>query len=703
MAELFPSAAPFLDPVTAERDVRLDDPGQVVGATDQLLAAQDSAGTGRVMAERFSLGALEDIRKLVATDRIGTGAQVVLSVRVCLPPLGAAFATGDTLGVWHWLHRAVAADVHEQEGWADQELGRVLSAVRDPVWGALVAVCLSELGSAVFYLASTQSSAVVLADTLYPVIFATCQWTLAERGTLLRPLAEAAVHMIPWQLRTGRRPEAVVLARALEDVLYQQPQHELAAAVAMLLSKQPERLMLTSRRPQEIAQWASVHIVGLTPLQDFGLRLNVVRHVPESEWARSVDSLADRVRRIVPTLNEWCPDPFDGARTRAQLLAACRPVLYDLVQRGDLRRLSLWLAAWKGIEPERARHDRCVALVAGGDRAWYRPGTTVSASGEEPLIRLTRAVNAALGQAIVVDGYLDSELTVPATGRKNPAHAQEFEDALRGYLDVDDLIAYTTEQNATAYCPLFPSMMPVQALVARAGGPALPITLSAETPYPDRSVRRVQFWCGDVCGARQEYEVIERIFSNSGAQVDLVDTADITSESFLETYKDDHYDVIWVASHGVHPPYRPESATIALSDDATVALRDLIETRRTHASHRRLLVLNTCDSAASDSAGPVSEMGLGRSITGPDQAVVGHLWPVDTSSATIFAALLAAGLADARPYSDAFDYALTWLQRPWADLAAEFQDRDVGRLVAEPLQHFQGPTILDWGSAAFFE
>lgn len=178
---------------------------------------------------------------------------------------------------------------------------------------------------------------------------------------------------------------------------------------------------------------------------------------------------------------------------------------------------------------------------------------------------------------------------------------------------------------------------------------------------------------------------------------------EVTAANFLTAYQRDDHDVIWVAAHGRHPLLDPDESAILLSSTEQVPLQELAAASVPSTAQRRLLVLNTCDSAAANAQGPYDDFGLARSVAGPDQAVIGHLWPVPGGAAVVFGALLACELADGSGFSEAFGTALGALQARWNDLARRFQDRGVGAEIAEALHDFHDPTLLDWGSPAFLE
>lgn len=379
-------------------------------------------------------------------------------------------------------------------------------------------------------------------------------------------------------------------------------------------------------------------------------------------------------------------------------------MMHSLLQAGRADELLQWLSVWRGVANDERRQDKCIVLSPGGSRAWYRPGTAPDDTECAPLVRLTKAMNAALGRALVTRGLSDADLTVRATGKKRPEHAPELEAALHAYLDAADLGEFARDEKAEAYISLSSSLIPLQAMLARRQGAVLPLATSLYQPLPDRPVRAVQLWCGDAPKAPKEAEAVKTVLSYMDIRCDIVPAEEATREGFLAAYQSDEYDVIWVAAHGDHPMLAPDESAIELNAQERVPLQDLAAAPVPSATERRLLVLNTCFSAAANTQGFLDDHGLAHSLAGPGQAVIGHLWPIPGDNAVIFGTLLACELATTgQTFNEAFESALLAFQRDWHSLGRHFSNWSIGRHVNEAMQEFQNPTVLDWGSPAFLE
>ncbi|MFC9930928.1 CHAT domain-containing protein [Streptomyces sp. NPDC127190] len=694
--ELFPSVAAHV-PAGAEVSGHLGDPPTVLAVAQILREQQDRLSDSPRLLDQFTLGVLSDVQRLRAADpAVPEAACVALAMLTCWVPARHAFEHAQPLEMWRWLHSAFGAPVTREAGTADIDLAPLDRALRSDTWTVLVQPALIMLAPVLFHLNTTAQTAEELARQLCQPVLGLCRALLA-RGDVF--VVEAAVHLVKYLVRQEQRDDARELGHALEELLYARPGHPMAGAIAVLLSG--EQPPITHRRPDRIAQWALGRLT-LNPYTVLALSTNTAVRMSAGELAAFFPTVLSRLETVVG-LVEQEEDAAQRSRDRGTVWSMSGPLVHSLLQAGDVERLMQWVSVWYGVGPGERRTGRCIVLAAGGSRAWYRPQTAPSSGDNAALVRLTAAMNAALGQSLVTTGLADTALTTPATGRKSFACAGELEDALLAYLDVADLADYAGSEKAEAFVSTLPALTPVQALLARRSGPVLPLAVSLRQPLADRSVAAVQLWCGDAPFARAEAEVLKTVFSYAGIRCDVVDGDEVTCANFLASYERDDYDVLWVAAHGRHPLLDPDHSAILLTATEQVPLADLAAAPLPPTAGRRLLVLNTCDSAAANAQGPYDDHGPARSVAGPRQAVIGHLWPVPGGAAVVFGALLACELADGSEFARAFAEALRRLQDPWPDLARRLGDRGIGAQIAEALDDFRDPTLLDWGSPAFLE
>ncbi|UNM13002.1 CHAT domain-containing protein [Streptomyces formicae] len=693
--ELLPSAAGHLD-IPSSLDVDPTDPASVAQLLAYIRLRQDGLQDTPHAWERFTKALLSDLQGIpTVAPQVPEGARVVLALGVCWAPARLAFECAQPLAMWEWLHRAVATS-DDEGGSVDIDLEPVDRALKDPRWAKSVERVVILLAPMVFYLTNNHSTGEHLARGFRAPVLSICARALPTGDV---HVVEAALHLVKHLVWQGLRRQACLLGHALEILLLANPAHPLAGAMAAFLAG--ERPPVTHRDPAAIAAWAVQH-VSMNPFAALALQVNRFLGMSESEGDAFLPELLEQVKEVI-TIVENEDDPAQVSRDRGIVFSMLGQLQHQLLRSGDALNLTRLLGIWRGVPADQARHDRCLTLANAGSKVWFRPGSAPSPDLPDSGNRLTTAFNKALGRALVTRGQGDTALTRPATGRKDATQAEELHDALHAHLDVADLAEFASTEGATAFISLLPGLTPVQALLARAGGPVLPLAVSLRAPLPDRPVERVQLWCGDAPSARTESSIVERVFSYAGKTVDVITGDDLSRDRFLAEFQRDSYDVVWVVAHGSHPPYAPDRSAVVLNGTEHVFLDDLARVTRPPGSTRRLVVFNTCDSAAADTQGPYDDRGIARSVAGPDQAVIGHLWPVDGHAATVFGALLAIELADGSTYAEAFANALRDLQQDWAALAGRLGDRGIGSLVAEPLDGFRQPTIFDWGSAAFLE
>ncbi|MCX4538440.1 CHAT domain-containing protein (plasmid) [Streptomyces sp. NBC_00841] len=691
--ELFPSVAAQLPSVKVTEGA-LSSPEGVIQIAGVLHQQQRRLAQSPHLLEQFSYGLLEDIQALATREpSVPEPAHTVLAMLVCWIPARRGYEHAQPTEMWRWLHSAVGAPVPVGADDTQIDTEPLARALQDPLWRGASSMALTMLAPVLFYLHNNAHSAEELARLLYPVVVNICRAQLATGQVLV---IEAACHVVKYAVWQQHRKEACELGHALERLLYAHPEHPMAGAIAVLLAG--EQPAVTHRDPAVIARWALEH-VEVNPFVVLSLKTALAVRMTVEERESFMPEVLCQLREVAALVRQES-QAAQLSRDRGVVLSMQGQVVHALLQEGQREQLMQWLSAWRGVGPEEEFRERYVVLANAGSRAWYRPGTAPVPDDDASLVRLTKAMNSALGRSLVTRGMGDAALTVPADGRTRTEHADVLEAALHAHVDVADLAAFVGEEDAGAFMSLLPSLIPLQAMLARHGGPVLPVSVSLRQPLPDRRVRSVQVWCGDAPFAQAEGAVLETVFSYAGIRCDLVGPDEVDRERFLDAYQDDAYDVIWVAAHGLHPLMQPDDSAVLLTSTERVSLQDLVDTAVPSTGARRLLVLNTCDSAAANTQGAFDDFGLARSVSGPGQAVVGHLWPVPGGAAVVFGALLACELADGNGFADAFASALCAFQEDWHVLARRLGDRGIGAQVAEALHDFRSPCLLDWASPA---
>jgi len=247
---------------------------------------------------------------------------------------------------------------------------------------------------------------------------------------------------------------------------------------------------------------------------------------------------------------------------------------------------------------------------------------------------------------------------------------------------------------------------PIQGTQLAAWGRTWPIRSSLAEPRPDRVVKSVLIWCGDVYSGQMELEMVEAAFKTAGAQIQFVNPETSTPEEFLREYENSGYDVLWVASHGDLDHWSPHQIKLHLARDRSAVMLDDLWNCLPDGEGRRLLVLNVCDGARFGEPGLLPRIGLAAGLTGPTQATISHLWPVRSLPSAAFGAYLAHFVASGMSFFDAYCTTLLSLQKSAADVGVELDSFYGGEFqLVQSLKSSSAnfSNIETWGSAAFFE
>jgi len=511
----------------------------------------------------------------------------------------------------------------------------------------------------------------------------------------------AAVQLISWQTINGHVNEAKELIEILEKKLLNRSNDQSAMLIATFLTT--GIAIHSSRSAAEHADWALANLRDIPPIARITL---LAAYAPQG--ANSVlqrfHEICDTVDQILEEIANAQPDRLDRSYSLTQAFNVLSPIVHALCKGGHIKEAHLLLAKWKCVPAANVRVSESAILIPDGTGTHVAlPDMPMVNLSNAPSSNLAHATNLTLGMAIADQTDQNFTLNSPPTNHIDHAHAQSFHDAVHEYIRPDLLAnALSTPRRVDSIISFLPPHVPVQALLAREGGPVLPISASYAEPLEDRYPNRIQFWCGDLYLAQAELEVVKHVFQWVG-EVDVVQEGDLSREAFLDSYSSDTYDVIWVAAHGQHPRYRPTESAIHLSDTVTISLRDLAARRNNADERRRLLVLNTCDSAAAATYGSFSELGIAHFLTSSNQAVIANLWSVSTYSACIFGGLLAAGLSGGQSYFDSFAWALETLARDRRDIAEAVSEFDMPSPFMDVIHEYTDPSVLQWGAPAFYE
>lgn len=296
-----------------------------------------------------------------------------------------------------------------------------------------------------------------------------------------------------------------------------------------------------------------------------------------------------------------------------------------------------------------------------------------------------------------------SDTSDPRRGVFNGAEAQACEGALEWYLQLTRLEGMLAAASAAECPPLVPLPwldVPIQPVMIHRRKFSAEISLSLKRPLPDRPVRRVAFWTHGV--ATVEYE-LEAVRSAMSTDTELVVFRDQPLKRFADLWSDGSFDVIWISAHG-ELERSERDVEIAPAPSGPITSHELARLKRPLAEQRRLIVLNVCDSAATESFAGLSGLGLAASICDRDQAVVGHLWPAEVLESAAFGALLGRHLCGSPGFYEAFQRTMLAYIGTSEELGTQLRAAGAQTLadrIAPPHGRLPARSLAQWGSPAF--
>ncbi|TKH01454.1 CHAT domain-containing protein [Peribacillus simplex] len=201
-----------------------------------------------------------------------------------------------------------------------------------------------------------------------------------------------------------------------------------------------------------------------------------------------------------------------------------------------------------------------------------------------------------------------------------------------------ELLSEIPEGTHFQYIELSWTNTPIPALLSNITQQTYSVSVdSVRLPEP-KEVKKVLIWSdpdGSLPMSTFEVEAIKHILSCKKIDFELFEGTQCTKNLFLEKYSDPEFDIIWVISHGAFNSDNPPFSKLYVAENDPVTTWELqkytpITTRRRH------LILNACQSgAAGVRYNSMGFLGIGPSVTNEFQAVLGHLWYVDSLASAV--------------------------------------------------------------------
>ncbi len=481
---------------------------------------------------------------------------------------------------------------------------------------------------------------------------------------------QAMVAIVNWATN-ARHPRAEPMTRLLA-VHYRRPELSARAKVTLGILFVTPAGQWTGRTPQDWAQEILRDFRDALVEHETVQLLATTVHTPDL-WRAGREEILREIRKLAIWYRgkDQEADAMLALEARVWIL---HPIFFNLVNFGSTDDLMDVLWAWYGRDG-RDRADGDVLFVAsahGAGVTYVWPDGRWTVPDGQPTDTLDGLLEA-------ISGALNEYFRGPAGDRKTlfderlvgaPVleQAAALEAQIRDHYRLDLLPEQLPEGWRPRSLVVLPAHRdPLQASFNQALGWLAPSEVSLARARAPRPIRTISIWPGGTQTTEAEVECLKAVAEQAGWQIKVVED-DLNRATFQNFYEDPDADVLWVIGHGEQSPFRIEETGLVLSDDSILPYAD-ISAMNVPAAGQRLVVLNICSAGATQNRGGLARIGLAHDIVGPEQLVVGHLWPIDYYAALAFGCALSLGLA-ALPPSEALADAQEMMRDPPALLAA---------------------------------
>lgn len=428
----------------------------------------------------------------------------------------------------------------------------------------------------------------------------------------------------------------------------------------------------------------------------------------EKAWANYRSAVLDEIMKTRAQFANCLGPGADLSEVLEQRFSNILPLLASLAKFGEVRDFMDILGAWyrrDGAEAADANVLVVIPTLYGGASYIWPKGRLLTGDGTFATHdTMQKDVGDAIGSYMrgangdrTPEMYRDFRFDVPS-----PDGSDAMERSMEKHYCFEELkkaLPVGWSPRAIVVCPA--GAEPLQSKLAKDAEISAPLEASFEASQPYLPIRKVSVWIGDILHGQYEVDAIRFIAGQVGWDLQITDAATKTVDDFRSYYEDPDSSVLWVISHGAHDPFDQEKSGLYLSSGHLVTRADFASFKGP-SGNKRLFVMNTCSSGATQNRGGLAKIGIAQSIACRHQAVVGHLWPTGYAPALLFGAALAARLAE-ESQNDAVLSAMKLLRSP--DLIANYisdRYRDCPDLVDRVRRAEQSSDgIVNWGSPVF--
>lgn len=313
---------------------------------------------------------------------------------------------------------------------------------------------------------------------------------------------------------------------------------------------------------------------------------------------------------------------------------------------------------------------------------------------------LVKICNQFLGIKVSIKDDPEFEMEEPRhLGFPEKGNGPEFEKILSKYYNFE-----MVPNKDFKYLTIIPGdQHPIQALMIKELGFSAPIDSSLEKPKVQSEIKKVLLWCYGTLSSDREAELVSHIFLANKIEVEKVDILNETRDTFFEKYRNEDYDVIWLATHGNYDHMLPHRSTVDILPEVQITIEEMF-VNTPNSDKQRLLFLNVCDGATSSANESLYQHGFGAGLANSSLCVISHLWPVETEPALYFGALYAHLLSQNKNFWNAFSTTIQILCISGKDGLFNlscYEQKEIDALNQNLTEQIKD-NIYYWGSGVFY-
>lgn len=463
----------------------------------------------------------------------------------------------------------------------------------------------------------------------------------------------------------------------------------------------------TERKPED---WAAIvlenysaELMELEKLQTLAVLVKT-----KEQWEKHRKAILEEIASARAYFFEYLSSAEDWRVVLEQRFSILWPLLASLADFGDVQDFMEVLGAWYRRDASPASDANVLVVVPtrfGGASYVWPKGRLLTGDGTFTTHNdMQRTTGDAIGVYMrgtdgdrAPESFGDFRFDVPL-----PENSDAMEESLAGHYKFEELkkaLPSEWSPRAVVVCPA--GSEPFQTKLAKDTEIFAPIEASFELARPYRTIKKFSVWSADIFHATYEEQAIKLMAEQAGWELAIEQASGKNLEDFRAFYEDPDSDVLWIIAHGEHDPYDQNKSGIQISDSALVSLAELANFEKP-SGDRRLVVMNTCSSGATQNRGGLAKIGVGQSIVSAHQAVLGHLWPTGSAPSLLFGVALVANLTE-HGQDQAVLSAMRLLMKP-DDIVAYIAERFAGaeellERVNEAANRSVG--IVNWGSPIF--